>query len=127
MGTLVVTAEPSTASLLVDATPGTPGPGEPTAVTVDIYIRDESAAGFGDRLAAGLPPDTSWRWWTPKSGVDYDVRTLTHGSDGSTAWSARVFALTYDGGVAAGSVWVFVLDAGTPSTLFADAVDGGSP
>lgn len=126
-GTLTVTAEQTTASLLVDTTPATPGPGEPTPLTIDIYARASDAEGFGDRLAAGLPADTEWRWWLPKSGVDYDIRTLTHGSDGSTAWSPRIFDLIYDGGVAAGSAWVFDLDGGTPSTLFADAVDGGSP
>lgn len=126
-GTLIVTAEPATASLLVATTPATPGMGEPTPVSVDIYIRNITDAGFGDRYAAGLPPLSTWRWWTPRSGVDYDVRTLTHGPDGSTAWSARIVDLIYDGGPAAGSVWGITLDGGSPSSLFADAVDGGSP
>lgn len=126
-GTLAVAAEQATASLLVTTALGAPVPGAPAAQTIDIYLRDPDEAGFGSRYAGGLPPVSTWRWWTPRSGVDYDVRTLTHGADGSTAWSPRVFALIYDGGVAAGSAWVFTLDAGTPSTLFADAVDGGSP
>lgn len=125
-GTLVVTAEQATASLLVTPTPGVITGGEPVAESIDIYVKDVAVRGYGDRLAAGVAPDSSWRWWLPVTGVDYDVRTLTHGANGATAWSVYEYPVLEQGGTPS-TVHTLIHAGGGPSTLNDLIQDGGTP
>ncbi len=122
-----VVGENNTASLLITLTPAAVGPGEPTPVTVDVYIRKIDQSGYGDLRATNLTPTGEWRWWTPASGVEYAVRSLTYADNGATRWSVLEITHYIDGGPAATSVWTLYLDGGLPGTLFAKLTDGGIP
>lgn len=124
-GTVSIAANDATASLLVTTTAGAVGGGEPTPIYVDIYIREVGAAGFGDRVAAAIFPTGIWTYWTPKSGVSYEARTLTTGDNGAQRWSTLVFTYFIDGGVAVAPAWTLLLDGGAATTVFAHAIDGG--
>lgn len=126
-GTVSIAADDATASLIVTKTPGAVGAGEPTPIYVDIYIREVGASGYGDRVAAAIFPSGTWTYWTPKSGVAYEARTLTTGSNGAQRWSALIFEHFFDGGPAVEPVWVILLDGGAPSTVFTNIIDGGNP
>jgi hypothetical protein len=41
-----------------------------------------------ERVAAGLPPSTPWRYWLPASGVEYAFMVRANGANGITADSA---------------------------------------
>lgn len=125
-GTFVVAAEQATASLLVTTTPGVITGGEPVAASVDVYIRISTARGYGDRLAAGLTPNGLWRWWLPISGIDYTIRTLTHGVNGATTWSVYAYAVLEQGGTPS-TVHTVIHSGGTPSTVNDVIQDGGTP
>lgn len=125
-GTLVVTAEQATASLLVETTEGVISGGEPVAESVDVYVKDVNVRGYGDRLATGVVPTGVWRWWLPVSGVDYDVRTLTHGVGGATSWSVYEYPVLEQGGTPT-TVHTLIRSGGGPSTIHTTTQDGGVP
>lgn len=126
-GTLVVTADDGAASLLITTTAAAVGVGEPTPVSIDIYIKVSGTSGYGDRLASGRAPTGEWTWHTPAHGITYEVRTLTTGDNGAQRWSSAVFVHIFDGGGAVAAAWTISLDGGGASTVFANTVDGGSP
>ena len=126
-GVVSIAPSNSNASLIVTTTAATVGSGEPTPVSVDIYIRVVGTSGFGDRVAATLTPTGIWTYWTPASGVSYEARTLTTGSNGAQRWSALVFTHIFDGGPAVAAAFAIALDGGTPTTVFTNIVDGGQP
>jgi len=123
-GTVSVTADSTTASLEVTTVAGAVVGAAPTPVSVDIYVRETSVRGYGQRMAAALVPGGVWRWWTPASGIDYGVRTLTLGSNGSTTWSVLIPNLIYDGG-SPDSVPTKNLDGGSPTSIPTKIIDGG--
>ena len=67
--TLALTPEPATSSMLVTITNPTPGEGQAETVHNEIHIDD----GDGEqRRAAVIAVNGTWRYWTPRSGRDYD-------------------------------------------------------
>lgn len=125
-GTVSIAASDATASLLVTTTAAAVGVGEPTPVYVDVYIRIVGTTGYGDRVAAAITPTGVWTYWTPASGVSYEARTLTTGSNGAQRWSAVVFTHFIDGGPAVPAAWTLLVDGGIASTVFANTIDGGN-
>ncbi len=126
-GVVTVSGETLTASLLVTLVAAAVGPGEPTPVTVDVYIREIDQSGYGDLRAVGLAPTGEWRWWTPASGVEYAIRSLTHADNDATRWSVLEITHYIDGNTAETSVWTLYLDGGLPGTVFTKLTDGGIP
>lgn len=126
-GTVVVVANSTTASLEITTTPAAVGSGEPTPISVDIYIREVGTSGVGDRVKAGLFPSGLWIWWTPASGKSYEVRSLTTGDNGAQRWSTLTYDHIFDGGSPVDIPIVFILDGGSPTTVFSNIVDGGAP
>lgn len=126
-GTVLVTLSNSNASLVITTTAAAVGGGEPTPISVDIYIRAVGTTGYGDRVAAKLTPTGVWPFWTPASGVSYEARTLTTGSNGAQRWSSVVFTHIFDGGTAVAPGTAIALDGGNASTVFTNTVDGGTP
>jgi len=121
--TFTVAADQATASITVTVT----NPAStPAAASNAIYVRHSDDPGYGERIANGLPPNTAWTWWTPASGVEYEFRVLTTGTNGTTIWSVLVIALIYDGGTPT-TVYDLILEGGTPSTLYSQIIDGGIP
>lgn len=125
-GAVSIAADEATASLLVTTTAAAVGAGEPTPIYIDIYIREVGSSGFGDRVAAAVTPTGIWTYWTPKSGVSYEARTLTTGSNGAQRWSSLVFTHFIDGGAAVAPTWAFILDGGGAATTFTNSIDGGT-
>lgn len=126
-GTVSIAASDATASLLVTTTAAAVGGGEPTPIYIDIYIREVGTSGFGDRVAAAIFPTGVWTYWTPRSGVQYEARTLTTGDNGTQRWSSLVFTHFIDGGTPVAPAWTLLVDGGTPTTVFANILDGGTP
>ena len=124
-GTVSIATSDATGALLVTTTAGAVGGGEPSPIYVDIYIKEVGSAGFGERVVAAIFPTGIWTYWTPKSGVSYEARTLTTGSNGAQRWSTLVFTYFIDGGVAVAPAWTLLLDGGAATTVFAHAIDGG--
>lgn len=125
-GTVSIAPSIPGASLIVTTTAAAVGGGEPTPLSVDIYIREVGTTGYGDRVAAAITPTGIWTYWTPKSGVQYEARTLTTGSNGAQRWSAVIFTHIFDGGPAIPAVFAILLDGGNASTVFTNIVDGGT-
>lgn len=126
-GTVVVVANTTLAALEITTAPAAVGAGEPTPISVDIYIREVGTSGVGDRVKAGLFPSGLWIWMAPASGKQYEVRSLTTGDNGAQRWSTLVYDHIFDGGSAAAAGTVILLDGGSPTTIFAKIVDGGAP
>ncbi len=125
-GTVTLAADSTTASLEVTTVAGAVVGGAPTPVSIDIYVRDTSIRGYGQRMAKALVPGGVWRWWTPASGIEYAVRSLTLGSNGSTSWSVLIPTLIYDGGSPT-SIPTKILDGGSPTSIPTKILDGGLP
>ena len=126
-GTVAVVADDTLASLSITTTAAVVGGGEPTPISIDLYIREAGTSGYGTRVAAAIFPTGVFLWHTPAHGVQYEVRSLTTADNGTQRWSTLVFEHIYDGSTPVPGVWVIDLDGGTPSTVFAKTVDGGSP
>lgn len=86
--TIALVPEEATGSLLVEITNPAPGAGDPATSYNDIYIEDADGAGEL-RKATQVLPNTAWRYWTPRSGVDYvdRVRVVAVAPNGTTASS----------------------------------------
>ena len=126
-GNVSVVGNSLNGSLAITTSPATVGYGEPTPVSVDIYVRQLGDPTNGIRIAAAQPPNGTFNWFGPASGVTYAVRTLTYGSNGATRWSATVFVTGIDGGAPSGTVYVNNLDGGSPTSLNTTSEDGGAP
>lgn len=84
---VVISSDPSTASLLFTITNPAPAGGDPAAAYNDIYVDD----GTGEERKATLQPtNTPWRYWTPVSGRDYanSVRVIAVAANGTTSSSS---------------------------------------
>jgi hypothetical protein len=81
---LAFEAEPDTASLVLTITNPEPAGDEPAAAYNDVYIDDGNGE---ERKATLLPTNTTWRYWTPRSGRDYagSVRVEAVATNGTTA------------------------------------------
>ena len=126
-GTVAVVANNANGSLAITTTPATVGSGEPTPVSVDIYVRALGDPGVGIRIAAAQPPSGTFNWYGPASGITYAIRTLTTGSNGSQRWSATVYVTGIDGGAPSGTTYIKNIDGGNPSTINLTSKDGGAP
>lgn len=126
-GTVLATPSVPTGSLVITTTAAAVGGGEPTPASIDLYIREVGTTGYGTRVAAVITPTGIWTYWTPKSGVAYEVRSLTTGSNGAQRWSAVIFTHIFDGGPAVAAAWAISLTGGISTTTFTNIVDGGTP
>ena len=126
-GTVAVTPNNANGSLAITTTPATVGGGEPTPVSVDIYVRVLGDPTVGIRIAAAQPPSGTYNWFGPASGVTYAVRTLTTGSNGAQRWSATVYVTGIDGGAPSGTTFIKNIDGGNPSSINITSKDGGAP
>lgn len=126
-GTVAVTPNSANGSLAITTTPATVGSGEPTPISVDIYVRVLGDPTVGIRIAANQPPSGTFNWFGPASGVTYAIRTLTAGSNGSQRWSATVYVTGIDGGAPSGTTFIKNIDGGNPSSLNTTTKDGGAP
>lgn len=99
--TVVVSASSSLGKITVTPTQPTPGGGQPTVTSIDIFVRLSSAhtypdlerpvGGAGIRIAAALPPSTAWVDRACSSGIAYEylVRSWAdNGTSADSAWTA---------------------------------------
>lgn len=107
--TIVVTTDPTTATIRVAVTNPTPTGGAPATSYNDIYVSSPLDPEY--RAATLVPPNSTWVWWTPGAGRAYTVRAVAVGTTGTTATS----------------VDMVVIDGGTPTTVFETISDGGTP
>lgn len=126
-GTVTVVADDAAGSLSITTAAAAVGGGEPTPISIDLYIREVGTSGYGQRVAASIFPTGVWVWFTPAHGVAYEVRSLTTADNGTQRWSTLVFEHVIDGGPAVAGAWVFILDGGTPTTVFTHSIEGGTP
>lgn len=126
-GSVTVVADDATGSLSITTAAAAVGVGEPTPISIDLYIREAGTSGYGQRVAAAIFPTGVWVWFTPAHGVSYEVRSLTTADNGTQRWSTLVFEHVIDGGSAVAPTWAFFLDGGTPTTVFTNSIDGGTP
>lgn len=95
--TLVVTASTSLAKITVTPTQPTPGGGQPTVTSIDIFVRcaagrnypdgERPVGGAGIRVAAAWPPSTAWVDY-PSAWVAYEYMVRAKADNGTTADSA---------------------------------------
>lgn len=91
---IVVSADNATASISVDVTQPTPGAGQPSVVSCDIWsIVVDPVTGVADastetRLATGLPANANWTYWFPASGVSYQFNAVGIAANGTSTPSA---------------------------------------
>ena len=123
--TVVATANSATGSIAFTITNPVVG-GKPDAASNAVYIRAAGGTGYGDRMAISITPNTSWTWWTPASGVDYEIRVLCTATNGSTTWSEYVYATISSGGTPS-TVHTHISSGGTPSTVHTVIKSGGIP
>ena len=126
-GTLTVAIDNTRGALVVTTTAAAVGGGEPTPIYIDVYVKVLGASGYGDRLATMITPTGIWTWYTPASGVTYEIRTLTTGDNGAQRWSSTVFVHIFDGGGAVPAAWAISADGGIATTAFTNIIDGGTP
>lgn len=85
---VTLTADPSTGSINVGIVNPPAETGEPAVVYNEVYIDD--ATGDGEtRRATDLPPNTHYRYMTPRAGVDYAplIRVVAVGENETTSSS----------------------------------------
>jgi len=123
--TVVPTASAATGSIAFAITNPVVG-GKPDAASNAVYIRAVGESGYGDRMAVGIAPNTTWTWWTPASGIDYEVRVLCTATNGSTTWSEYVYATISSGGTPS-TVHTHISSGGTPTTVHTVIKSGGIP
>lgn len=82
--------DPSAAAIRVAIGNPTPGGGQDTTASNDIYRRISAADATGIRVATGVPANSGWTDWTPVSGVDYAYRAVAIGATGSAQTGAWV-------------------------------------
>jgi hypothetical protein len=95
--TVVVTPSTSLAKITVTPTQPTPGGGQPTVTSIDIFVRcaagrnypdgERPVGGVGIRVGAALPPSTAWVDY-PSAGVAYEYMVRANADNGTTADSA---------------------------------------
>lgn len=86
---LTMTTRDTDATITVLITNPAPTGGQPSVTAHDLYRR-ENGAGEGIRIAAGLPPGTSYVDRTPAAGVDYSYRVVAFGNNGTTSTSVWI-------------------------------------
>ena len=99
--TVVVSASSSLGKITVTPTQPTPGGGQPTVTSIDIFVRLSSAhtypdlerpvGGAGIRIAAALPPSTAWVDRACSSGIAYEYLVRSWADNGTfadSAWTA---------------------------------------
>jgi hypothetical protein len=95
--TVVVTPSTSLAKITVTPTQPTPGGGQPTVTSIDIFVRcaagrnypdgERPVGGAGIRVGAALPPSTAWVDY-PSAWVAYEYMVRANADNGTTADSA---------------------------------------
>ena len=98
--TVVVTPSTSLAKITVTPTQPTPGGGQPTVTSIDIFVRcaagrnypdgERPVGGVGIRVGAALPPSTAWVDY-PSAGVAYEYMVrgwADNGTYADSAWTA---------------------------------------
>ena len=98
--TVVVTPSTSLAKITVTPTQPTPGGGQPTVTSIDIFVRcaagrnypdgERPVGGVGIRVGAALPPSTAWVDY-PSAGVAYEYMVRANADNGTyadSAWTA---------------------------------------
>lgn len=98
--TVVVTPSTSLAKITVTLTQPTPGGGQPTVASIDIFVRcaagrnypdgERPVGGVGIRVGAALPPSTAWVDY-PSAGVAYEYMDrgwADNGTYADSAWTA---------------------------------------
>ncbi|HQZ36006.1 MAG TPA: hypothetical protein PK020_16385 [Ilumatobacteraceae bacterium] len=98
--TVVVTPSTSLAKITVTPTQPTPGGGQPTVASIDIFVRcaagrnypdgERPVGGVGIRVGAALPPSTAWVDY-PSAGVAYEYMVrgwADNGTYADSAWTA---------------------------------------
>ena len=99
--TVTVTPNNTTGVITVTPTQPTPGGGQPTVTSIDIFVRLSSAhtypdlerpvGGAGIRIAAALPPSTAWVDRACSSGIAYEYLVRSWADNGTfadSAWTA---------------------------------------
>jgi hypothetical protein len=84
---LLVTADDTTASILIQPTNPAPTGSVPPATSNDIYRQVGGDSSTAIRVATGLTVNTPWTDYTPASGVDYEYQVVAVADDGATAAS----------------------------------------
>ena len=84
---LLVTADDTTASILIQPTNPAPTGSVPPATSNDIYRQVGDDVSTAIRVATGLAINTPWTDYTPASGVDYSYQVVAVADDGATAAS----------------------------------------
>jgi hypothetical protein len=107
------------------ASTSTAVPSSPAPTHIDLYIREVGTTGEGERVVAAVTPTGAQVWWTPASGKNYEVRSLTTGTNGATRWSNIFFDLVYDGGTDSPPTRDLYIDGGTATVVPSDLIDGG--
>ena len=107
--TIVVTTDPTTATMRVAITNPTSTGGAPTAAYNDVYVSSPLDAEY--RAASLVAPNSTWIWWTPGAGRAYTIRAVAVGTNGTTATS----------------VDMVVIDGGAPTFDPGITIDGGTP
>jgi len=107
--TIVVTTDPTTATMRVAITNPTPIGGAPTTAYNDVFVSSPLDAEY--RAASPVAPNSTWIWWTPGAGRAYTIRAVAVGSNGTTATSDDMT----------------VIDGGDPMFTTDITIDGGTP
>lgn len=84
---VTISADATTASLLIQITNPIPGEGEPDTMFNEVYVDDGSGE---ERRVTALSTSTPWRYWTPVSGRDYanSIRVVAVAANGTTSSSS---------------------------------------
>lgn len=84
--TVTLYVDPATASLLAMIANPEPVGADPAAAYNDVYVTE---GGVEERRATQLATNSSWRYWTPISGADYEhaIRVVAVAANGTTASS----------------------------------------
>lgn len=95
--TLTATPDNATGAITITPSQPTPGSGQPTVNSIDIWCRTANSSAVtdpqrpkttGTRLAAGVNPTAAWVDYAPASGVTYEYQVVANGSNSTTSSSA---------------------------------------
>lgn len=126
---LLVTADDTSASVLIQPTNPDATGDTPPATSNDIYRQVTGDDTSRIRIATGIPVNTPWTDRKPTSGIDYTYQVVAVADDGATAISQEglVIAGLIDGGSSAGSIGSDTVDGGSSASAIGSIdIDGGS-